>query len=268
MSCKLTGRSWWRAQGFALTGLALALGLSAACRPARAPAVSGGQGPDKGTNQPLGPLSDSSAKPCVQQQPYNGVGALRPDASYAAEGGYRFPCTAAVPGFLTGGMEGLRPLDESIIESLPSPNYGSRNGTPISGIVVHNTAEGTFSGAISHLRNPSAQVSAHMIVSRQGQIVRLVPDDMSAFHAVQANRSTLGVEIEATAKARSLEPAQERALASLLLHWLIKHRLSASQIQTHRSVVPTLCPGFVWPTESDFAVWQNAIGGLLKIFAR
>lgn len=233
------------------------------CRPARAPGLTGGQSPSPSAQQPLGPMADAAQTDCPQERPYTGVSALPPNTSYLRDGANQARCVASVPGFLTGTMGPALPLDESQFRSMPSPNYRSRGGVPISGIVVHHTA-GSFEPSIAQLRSASAQVSAHVIVSRQGEVVRLVPDDMAAFHAVQANSSTLGLEIEATQDQKGLEPAQEKALVGVILFWLRKHGLDASQLSTHRSHVPTLCPSFIWPDEGIFARWKLALGSLAR----
>lgn len=242
------------------------------CRPARAPGLTGGQSPSPSAQQPLGPIADAAQTDCPQERPYTGVSALPPNTSYLRDSANQTRCVASVPGFLTGTMGPALALDESQFRSMPSPNYRSRGGVPISGIVVHHTAGG-FEPSIAQLRSANAacpgrelcpRVSAHVIVSRQGEVVRLVPDDMAAFHAVQANSSTLGLEIEATQDQKGLEPAQEKALVGVILFWLRKHRLDASQLSTHRSHVPTLCPSFIWPDEGIFGRWKLALGSLAR----
>ncbi|MCC6466069.1 MAG: N-acetylmuramoyl-L-alanine amidase [Planctomycetes bacterium] len=76
----------------------------------------------------------------------------------------------------------------------PSPNYNSRGGTTIDTIVIHTT-EGTYSGAVSWLKNPSAGASAHYVVKEDGTEIRqLVADSDRAWHATYYNSRSIGIE--------------------------------------------------------------------------
>lgn len=90
-----------------------------------------------------------------------------------------------------------------------SPNYRSgRKGKNIIAIVDHQTA-GKSPGCISWLCNPSAQASAHYVVTRTGEIHQLVADENTAWHAgavanptwclydgTNPNYRTIGIEHE------------------------------------------------------------------------
>ena len=69
----------------------------------------------------------------------------------------------------------------------PSPNFSSREGRKIIAIVNHITA-GSFEGALSWLKNPAAQASAHFIISKMGRIVQLVREGDKAWHAGSVNK--------------------------------------------------------------------------------
>lgn len=266
-------------------GLALAH-VVVGCKPARTPAlISSGPKADAGAGGGEGgpaPLADARPGGCAVSS-YQGVNALPANAAYlqgtgGQSGSQTSACVAAVPGLLSGSIQDVPMITERMFLSMPSPNANSRNGQPISGIVVHHTYGG-FAGAVATLRNPNppcprngdpcpSPVSAHLVVSRTGQIARLVPDELSAFHAVQVNRSTLGVEIEATEQARGLTPAQERALLAIMFFWFKKHRLGPQQITTHRTHVPTECPSFIWPSETIFSSWRDGVGVLSRRLLR
>ena len=76
----------------------------------------------------------------------------------------------------------------------PSPNYSSRNGSPIRRIVWHATA-GAYAPSVAWLRNPAAQASAHLVIREDGgevsQLVRLAD---KAWHAAADNPDSIGVE--------------------------------------------------------------------------
>jgi N-acetyl-anhydromuramyl-L-alanine amidase AmpD len=66
-----------------------------------------------------------------------------------------------------------------------SPNWSVRpSGASISCVVIHATAdEGDEAGAESWLCARDSQASAHLLIRRDGQVVRLVPDKSRAWHA-------------------------------------------------------------------------------------
>ena len=84
------------------------------------------------------------------------------------------------------------------VQWIRSPNYSSRQGSPIRYIVIHDI-EGTMPGAISIFRSAASQVSAHYIVrSRDGHIVKMVHETDDAWHAGHGwfNRHSIGIEHE------------------------------------------------------------------------
>ena len=65
------------------------------------------------------------------------------------------------------------------ITDCPSPNFNER-ALPVSMIVLHYTGMPDAEGAIDRLRSPDAGVSAHYVVKEDGEILRLVDEDMRA----------------------------------------------------------------------------------------
>lgn len=63
----------------------------------------------------------------------------------------------------------------------PSPNKGGVINPSV--IVMHYTAGWTASSAISWLCDPSAKVSAHLVIDWDGTITQLVPFNIAAWHA-------------------------------------------------------------------------------------
>ncbi len=76
-----------------------------------------------------------------------------------------------------------------------SPNQSPRDGSPLRFVVVHET-EGAYAGAVSWLCNPDSEVSAHLVLSEDGnrcaQLVRL---DSKAWHAADFNDESIGLEL-------------------------------------------------------------------------
>jgi MYXO-CTERM domain-containing protein len=76
----------------------------------------------------------------------------------------------------------------------PSPNYTAGRTVAIDSIVIHTT-EGSYSGAVSWLKNPSAGASAHYVIKENGtEIKQLVADSNRAWHATYYNNRSIGIE--------------------------------------------------------------------------
>ncbi len=78
----------------------------------------------------------------------------------------------------------------------PSQNYGSRNGTPIAFVIIHDT-EGSFDASVSWLQNSVAQASSHYIIrSQDGYIEQLVHEADEAWAVRCWNPITISIEHE------------------------------------------------------------------------
>jgi N-acetylmuramoyl-L-alanine amidase len=90
----------------------------------------------------------------------------------------------------------------------PSPNFYNMDMKPEL-VVLHYTAGG-FQASKEWLKNPSARVSAHIIVGPDGRIVQLVPFNRPAWHAGKSlwngrdnvNTWSIGIEITNLGKLR------------------------------------------------------------------
>lgn len=75
-------------------------------------------------------------------------------------------------------------------------------------LVIHFTAGRSAQSAIDHFRDPSAQVSAHVVIGRQGEICQVVPFNRKAWHAGQSawagrqglNGFSIGIEFDNAGK--------------------------------------------------------------------
>jgi len=78
-------------------------------------------------------------------------------------------------------------------------NYSdySRDASDISYIIIH-TVQGSYEGCISWFQNPSASVSAHYVVSTDGEITQMVKEEDVAWHAGNwtYNLESVGIEHE------------------------------------------------------------------------
>jgi hypothetical protein len=108
-----------------------------------------------------------------------------------------------------------------------SPAYGgnytnaSRGPNEINYVVIH-TVQGSYAGAISWFKNPSAGVSAHYVVrSSDGEITQMVDDADIAHHDACFNSNSIGIEHEGWVDAPGTwyTPAMYQASAKLTA-WL------------------------------------------------
>lgn len=140
-----------------------------------------------------------------------------------------------------------------------SPNYRKgRAGQRPEAIVIHIT-DGAFAGAVSWLCNPISQVSAHYVISFKGEVVQLVDEADTAWHAGKAvrptwqklkqginpNSYTIGIECEGY---KDKQPTRSQYLAIIELvksigeRWGIK--LTRDQVIGHREIrADKTCPG-------------------------
>lgn len=160
-------------------------------------------------------------------------------------------------------------------EFVPSPNCNARPGDEISLLVIHNISlpPGQFGGGhVSELftnrLDPAAhpffaeiaglEVSAHLLIERDGKMTQFVPFDRRAWHAGQScfegreacNDFSIGIELEGTDDTPYTD-AQYSALAAVtraLLHTypvLARDRITGhSDIAPGRKTDPG--PAFDW----------------------
>jgi N-acetyl-anhydromuramyl-L-alanine amidase AmpD len=110
-----------------------------------------------------------------------------------------------------------------LIRHTPNKTESNRTAKTITGIVIHDT-EGRFIGSIRTLQNPRTDGSAHFVVSRQGQIVQLVPVTDVAWHSGNGywNLHSIGIEHEGWAGRRAYTEVEYRASAELVAY--LAHR--------------------------------------------
>lgn len=108
------------------------------------------------------------------------------------------------------------------IRFVPSPNFSERqpHGVRITAIVAHD-CQGSADGAVAWFSTRASQVSAHIVVPEKGDFVyQCVPLGMKAWHAVNANSYTIGVEMGGFAEKGFADG--ELDLAALTIAWLLK----------------------------------------------
>lgn len=139
------------------------------------------------------------------------------------------------------------------IAQRPSPNCGARRGeiTAPDMVVLHYTAMQSAQAAIDRLCDPEAQVSAHYLIARDGEVVQMVDEAARAWHAGAGrwagcddiNSRSIGIELDNDGTSPFSAPlmdALERLLPPILARWDIPvhHVIAHSDLAPARKCDP------------------------------
>lgn len=127
-------------------------------------------------------------------------------------------------------------IADGVLENAPinyqrTPNRGSEINPTV--IVLHDTAGTSFQGAIDWLCDPKARASAHIVISRKGEICQLCNFNVKAWHAGRSsfkgksgvNAFGIGIELDNPGRL-------ERASRSKVKHWAgRKYRIKWNEIE-------------------------------------
>jgi N-acetyl-anhydromuramyl-L-alanine amidase AmpD len=139
-------------------------------------------------------------------------------------------------------------------------NQSSRHGLTPRLIVLHDTESHTIPGdgdikAIgAWFDNPAAQASSHVCVDDEGRSACYVADEAKAWHVVNYNSASLGIEQIGYATQRFWPEAQLKKVAKYIAYWSKKYDI---QIERRGEVAngTVVVPGVV--THADL----GALGG-------
>lgn len=84
-------------------------------------------------------------------------------------------------------------------EIIPISNYGfSQTISQYKSLVLHYTAANTPEDTINWFKNPASQVSAHLLIARDGRIWQFVPFNKPAYHSgnYPVNLTSIGIELD------------------------------------------------------------------------
>ena len=156
--------------------------------------------------------------------------------------------------------------DELVHREQPSPNFNERK-LPISMVVLHYTEMKPVETALARLCDPDAEVSAHYVITEEGEVVALVPEDKRAWHAgtsywrghKDVNSASIGIELDHPGHGlgyREFSEAQFEALVPLLHRIVQDHDIPRANVVGHSDIAPArkLDPGelFPWDRLADY----------------
>jgi len=127
-------------------------------------------------------------------------------------------------------------------------------------IVLHYTGMQDAASAISWLANPESKVSAHYVVTEDGQVIRMVPEEKRAWHAGRShwrgiedvNSASIGIEIVNPGHEFGYRPFPEQQIEALipLVHGIKeRHGITRGNIVGHSDIAPARKkdPGELFP---------------------
>lgn len=149
--------------------------------------------------------------------------------------------------------------DELVHEERLSPNHDER-ALPVSMVVLHYTEMKPVGTAIERLTDPAAKVSAHYLITEEGGVIRLVPEDRRAWHAgtsywrgiPDVNSASIGIELDHPGHGlgyRGFAEAQIDALIPLLARIVKHYDIPRANVVGHSDVAPMrkTDPGELFP---------------------
>jgi N-acetyl-anhydromuramyl-L-alanine amidase AmpD len=128
---------------------------------------------------------------------------------------------------------------------LPASTHGGSRTLPVTLVVLHATAGGSYSGA--RAAYVTRGVSAHYTIDVDGTIYRNVPEELIAWHAGQSqwgelrdlNRHSIGIELVGLNQPDSHYPEiQVKAATELVVDICRRHSLGERSVVTHAMISP------------------------------
>jgi len=157
----------------------------------------------------------------------------------------------------------------------PSPNHDARPAA-IDMLVLHYTGMKTAEEALTRLCDPSAKVSAHYTVDRDGCIYRHVLEERRAWHAGASfwagrnavNACSVGIELVNPGHEFGYVPFTDDQIASLIelsQGIVARHAVAPARVLGHSDVAPArkTDPGELFPwrrlAEHGIGVWPSPL---------
>lgn len=148
-----------------------------------------------------------------------------------------------------------------MISDAPSPNFNDRaDGKKPSLLILHYTDTVTGFEALKILQSEERRVSSHYLVNDDGHIMRLVPEEMRAWHAGQSywqgetdlNSLSIGIEIQNPGHTNGYVPFPEeqmKAVTELCRDIIQRNKILPYHVLAHSDIAPErkTDPGELFP---------------------
>ncbi len=162
-----------------------------------------------------------------------------------------------------------------LISEAPSPNFNERaDGKKPSILILHYTDTQTTFDALKILQSAERKVSSHYLVGDDGQVLRLVPEEMRAWHAGKSwwegaediNSLSIGIEIQNPGHSFGYVPfpdVQMNAVVELTREIVKRHKILPYHVLGHSDVAPgrKQDPGYLFPwkrlAEAGVGLWPD-----------
>ena len=157
-----------------------------------------------------------------------------------------------------------------------SPNFDpkKRKTNQIKFLIFHYTGMKTEKAAINRLTDIESRVSAHYLIKQNGEIITLVPDLYTAWHAGKSvwknytslNKDSIGIEIVNPGhdiNYKKFSKIQLRTLISLSKFLIKKYKINSKNVLGHSDIAPERKkdPGekFPWKllSKEKIGYWHN-----------
>jgi N-acetylmuramoyl-L-alanine amidase len=170
-----------------------------------------------------------------------------------------------------------------MIAAAPSPNFGPRAaGKKVSLLILHYTGVPSAREALEIMQNPEKQVSAHYLVDETGAVLKLVDEEMRAWHAGKSywggetdiNSVSVGIEIQNPGHEfglRPFPPEQMDAVTELCLDIIARHGILPQHVLAHSDIAPERKkdPGELFPwwelAAKGVGLWPETTGQKLSL---
>ena len=156
----------------------------------------------------------------------------------------------------------------------PSPNFDDRP-CPVKYLIMHYTGMETAQAALDRLSDPEAKVSAHYVLTENGEVIQMVAEGKRAWHAGIShwggeeglNSASIGIEIVNGGHDFGLPDFPDVQIAKLIelsSDIIQRHNISPLHLLAHSDIAPDRKqdPGEKFPWErlanADIGYWPRA----------
>ena len=136
-------------------------------------------------------------------------------------------------------------------KSIHTPNFSkrSRNSKKIKFLIIHYTGMQSRRVSLKRLQNPKYKVSCHFLVDRKGEVVKLVDEKKTAWHAgkskwksfVNLNKNSIGIELVNKGHKYGYEKFSKNQINSLVrlcVYLKKKYHIKKQNILGHSDIAP------------------------------